>query len=94
LSANNRIRFDRKYGIEKETPFNECTSLLLNNIEEIHADGIVKLDKNYVDLVVKYREAILLMYDFFFAMSRSNKKNAKLNHTRLQRVLKETEFIA
>jgi hypothetical protein len=27
-------------------------------------------------------------------MSRSNKKNAKLNHTRLQRVLKETEFIA
>jgi hypothetical protein len=40
--------------------------------------------------VVKYRGIIALMDDFYSDLIRNNKKDTKLRHAELQRLLKET----
>ena len=93
MSKDKKGTMARKYGIESQTPHPQQTKILVENIENIHADGIVTLDSNYVDQVVKYRDIVLLMDDFFAAMFQNNRKNTKYNHARLRRLLRETKFI-
>jgi hypothetical protein len=69
-------------------------SILIKNIEEILAEDIMKLDKNYADILVKYRNLIVLFLDFFVSMRRNNQKNTRFPHTKLRRLLKETGFLS
>lgn len=71
---------------------NEQMTLLVENVENVHADGIMSLSSNYVDQVVKYRDIILMMHDFLNSMSHTNKKNTKYKHAKLRRLLRETKF--
>ncbi len=93
-SENNKHRIREKYGIKEGFKLYELGSILLDNIEQIHADGDIKLDEFYVASIVKYRSIIALMQDFFSQMWENNKKDTKLRHAELGLLLKETGFIS
>ena len=44
----------------------QLRSILLDNIEQIQSDGLMKLNDFYVVSIVKYRSIIALMQNFFF----------------------------
>lgn len=82
-----------KYDIKEGLKPYELRSILLDNIEQIHTDGIMKLDKFYVTSIVKYRGIIALMQDFFSDMWANNNKDTKLRDAELRLLLKKTRFI-
>lgn len=92
-SENDKRRMMEKYGIKEGLEPYEMYSILLDNIEQIHADGIMKLDEFYVASIIKYRSIIVLMQDFFADMWGNNKKDTKLPHAKLRLLLKETGFL-
>ena len=83
-----------KYGIAEGMHPAELTAILLNNIEDVIADGIIKLDKGYVATIVKYRSIILLFVDFIVSMSKKKQKDTRFPHATLARLLKETGFLS
>lgn len=93
-SENERGKIMEKYAIKSGLKPYEVGAILLNNIEQIHADGDMNLDDFYVASIVKYRSIITLMQDFFADMWGNNKKNTKLENEKLQLLLKETGFIS
>ena len=93
-SENDKRRIIEKYGIKEGLKPYELRSILLDNIEQIHADGAMKLDKFYVTSIIKYRSIIALMQDFFSDMWANNNKDTKLRHAELRLLLKETGFIS
>ncbi|MBW4635639.1 MAG: hypothetical protein KME30_28280 [Iphinoe sp. HA4291-MV1] len=92
-SENDKRRIIEKYGIKEGLQPYEVGSILLDNIEQIHADEIMKLDDFYVASIVKYRSIIALMQDFFSDIWGNNKKDTKLPHAKLRLLLKETGFL-
>jgi hypothetical protein len=92
-SDHDQRRIMEKYGIKEGLKPYEVGGILLDNIEEIHADGDIKLDEFYVASIVKYRSIIALMHDFFADMWGNNKKETKLPHEKLRLLLEETGFI-
>ena len=92
-SENDKRRIMEKYGIKEGLQPYELRSILLDNIEQIHADGVMKLDDFYVASIVKYRSIIALMQDFFSDMWGNNKKDTKFHHAKLRLLLKETGFL-
>ena len=93
-SENDQRRIMAKYSIEESLQPYEVRSLLLDNIEQIHADRDMQLDDFYVASIVKYRRIIALMQDFSVDTWGNHKKDTKLDHAKLQRLLKETEFLS
>jgi hypothetical protein len=91
-SENDKRRIMEKYGIKEGLQPYELGSILLDNIEQIHADGDIKLDEFYVASIVKYRSIIALMQDFFTQMWGNNNKDTKLRHAELRLLLKQTGF--
>ncbi|BAY46408.1 hypothetical protein SAMD00079811_40190 [Scytonema sp. HK-05] len=92
-SENDKRRIMEKYGIKEGLQPYQLRSILLDNIEQIHADGVMKLDEFYVASIVKYRSIIALMQDFFSDMWGNNKKDTKLDHAKLRLLLKQTGFV-
>ncbi|MGH7998466.1 MAG: hypothetical protein ACREPR_03320 [Brasilonema sp.] len=92
-SENDKRRIMEKYGIKEGLQPYQLGTILLDNIEQIHADGVMKLDEFYVASIVKYRSIIALMQDFFFDIWGNNKKDTKLPHAKLRLLLKETGFL-
>ncbi|BAY22166.1 hypothetical protein NIES2100_19290 [Calothrix sp. NIES-2100] len=93
-SENNKRRIREKYGIKEGLQSYELRSILLDNIEQIHADKDLILDEFYVASIVKYRSIIALMQDFFTDMWGNNNKDTKLDRAKLQLLLKETGFLS
>ncbi len=92
-SENDKRRMMEKYGIKEGLKHYELRSILLDNIEQIHGDRIMKLDDFYVTSIVKYRSIIALMQDFFADMWENNLKDTKFRGAELRRLLKETGFL-
>lgn len=92
-SENDKRRIMEKYGIKEGLQPYELRSILLDNIEQIHTDGDIKLDQFYVASIIKYRSIITLMQDFFADMWKNNNKDTKLRHVELELLLKQTGFI-
>ncbi|MBD0333976.1 MAG: hypothetical protein ICV62_00665 [Cyanobacteria bacterium Co-bin13] len=93
-SENDKSRMMAAYGITESLPPYNLGALLLDKIEQIQADGILQLDEFYVASVVKYRSIIALMRDFYFDIWGNNRKDTKLPHTELRRLLEETGFLS
>ena len=93
LPDSDKRQIRGKYGIADGTEDRQLESVLFDNIEAIHADGDMKLDRRYVACVVKYRGIIALMHDFFWDLGHNNKKDTKFRHTELRRGLNETGFL-
>ena len=53
----------------------------------------MKLGKNYVEVVIKYRDVIVLVAEFFADMAGNNRKDTKYSHTKLKRFLEATDIL-
>ncbi|MFH7031100.1 MAG: hypothetical protein ACHBN1_38620 [Heteroscytonema crispum UTEX LB 1556] len=84
----------KKYGIKEGLELYEVGAILLDNIEQIDADGDLNLDEFYVASIVKYRSIITLMQDFFSDMWGNQNKDTKLPHAKLGLLLKQTGFVS
>ena len=93
LATTKRKKLIQKYGLKTEMQHHECFVVLLKNIGEIHADGLMKLDKSYVELVIKYRDVIIVMAKFFADMAQNDRKDTKYSHAKLKRLLETTEIL-
>ncbi len=93
-SESNKCKIMKKYGIEEGLKPHESQAILLDNIEQLQADGLMNLDDFYINSIVKYRSLITLMQDFFAGMCTNDKKDTKLRHAELQRLLTETGFLS
>ncbi len=69
LPDNDKRTLMETYGIAEETHPVRQISIVLKNIEEIFAEGILKPDSNYVAVMMKYRGIITLFFDFLMSMS-------------------------
>ena len=92
-SPNDQYKIMKKYGIRESLKPHQIRSILLDNIEQIQGDGIMKLDDFYVASIVKYRKIIIMMQDFFSDMWKNNDKDTKLDCQKLQQLLKQTELL-
>ncbi|MEM7132467.1 MAG: hypothetical protein AAF702_39560 [Chloroflexota bacterium] len=93
-SAQQRIR--EELGLQEQVD-NESPALFfatLDNIEKIYVEGLMKLDKAYVDCMVRFRDIIRLMAIFFIDMWDRPKKDGAFPNAELQQLLKETSFIS
>jgi hypothetical protein len=88
-----RLRIREKYSIAPELKPPEIRSILLNNIEQIHADEMMKLDNTYVLAIVKNCSAIALMQDFFTKIRGDQQKSTRFPNAELQILLQEAGFI-
>jgi serine/threonine protein kinase len=91
LPKSDQHRIAERYGMTEVVDGYKRMSIFLDHIEEIHADGVLKLDPRAVTSVVRYRSIIALMQDFLVDMSRNNKKDTKFRHAQLKRLLKEAK---
>lgn len=92
-SENDKYRIMKKYGIKDGLRPYEVGAILLDNIEQIQADGDMVLDEFYVSSIVKYRSIIALMQDFFTEMWGNNQKDTQLPHTELRLLLNEAGLL-
>lgn len=89
-SESNKCRIMKKYGIKESLRPYQVGSILLDNVQQIQADGDIILDEFYVASIVKYRDIIALMQDFFVEMWENNQKNTQFPYTKLQLLLSKT----
>ena len=90
-----KFRIMEKYRIDKSWESYKLGKVLLDNIEQINADGDIdlNLDHFYVDSIVKYRSIITLIQNFFVEIWKNNHKDTQFPHGELQLLLEETGFI-
>ena len=93
LAETKKKKIMQKYGLTAEMPYHECFVTLLENIREIYTDGLMKLDRNYVDVVVKYQDIIILMAEFYVDMEENNRKDTKYSHAKLKRLLEASGIL-
>jgi hypothetical protein len=93
LPDNHRRQIMGKHGIKEGIPRRELLPVLLNNIEQIHSDGTMKMGALYVASLIKYRSIIVLMNDFYADLQANHKKDTKFRHAELKRLLKQTGFL-
>jgi hypothetical protein len=90
---SDRLKIQKKYSITAELKTPEIRFILLNNIEQIHTDGMIKLDDTYVSAIIKYRSAIALAQDFFTQIRSDQQKNTRFPDIKLQMLLQEVGII-
>lgn len=93
LTDTRKKKILQKYALRSDMQGPEVFAILLENIKEIYADGLMKLDKNYVETVIKYQDIIVLMFEFFTDMEWNNQKDTKYSHAKLRRLLGETDIL-
>ena len=71
----------------------ELLIFLLDKIEVLSADNMLKLEKNFVETIIKYREIISMMSLFYKEMHSNDKKDTKFRNTKLKRLLAEVDFL-
>ncbi len=92
-SEPDRLEVSKKYSITAELKPPEIKSILLNNIERLHADGTMKLDNTYVLETVKNRSAIALMQNFFTKIRGDQQKDTKFPNAELQILLQAAGIV-
>ena len=93
LAKTKKKKIMEKYGMKGDERYPEFFIPLLENISEICADGFMMLDKNYLEVVIKYRAIIILMLEFFGDMTQNDEKDTKYSDTKLKRLLQATEIL-
>jgi serine/threonine protein kinase len=92
-SEKDKYRIMKKYGIKDGLRPYEVGAILLDNIQQIQADGDLVLDEFYVSSIVKYRRIIALMQNFFAEMWENDQKDTPFPHAKLRLLLNETGFL-
>ncbi len=93
LANTKKKKVMQKYALKDDMPYLETFSVLLENINEIYADSLMKLDENYVETVRKYRAIIILMSGFFADMEQNDRKDTRYSDIKLKRLLEEAGIL-
>jgi hypothetical protein len=93
LSEADKNGISEQFGLSDRSDVEEIMLILLNNVEDLYENGMMRLDRTYVNGIIKYRSVIVLMHDFFTTMRRNNKKDTRFDHVTLRRLLKAIGFI-
>ncbi len=93
LPDDDKKRISEICGISAEVAYEDVFPILLDHSDQIVASGIMKLDREYVTSLAKYRSVTTLMFDFYVKMRRNNAKDTRFDHAGLLRLLKETGFV-
>lgn len=80
-------------GITDNTERYELATLLLKNIEQIHANSMTDFGASWVAVIIKYRSVILLTRNFFFDIWGNAKKDTVFPHETLEQLLTEAGFL-
>lgn len=67
---------------------------LLDNLEAIHAGGVMKIGENCRACLLKYRDIIVLMHDFYSALRHDNTKATPFPDANLKRLLEASGFVS
>ncbi|HYF66297.1 MAG TPA: hypothetical protein VD886_25935 [Herpetosiphonaceae bacterium] len=94
LDAADKQRLAEQLGLTEEMKFEEIIAVLLDNIDALAADPALKLDPAYVADIKRYRPVIDFMNTFYSKMRKNSRKDTRFQHTTLQRLLKDSGFIA
>lgn len=83
----NRLKIKKKYSIAEGLKPHQVRSILLHNIEQIQAEGIINLDNTYISAIVKNFTAIALMQSFLTKMQENQQKDTRFPGAELQTLL-------
>ncbi len=92
-SQSRKGRIREKYAIAEDLKSHELVSILIANIEQIHAEGDMNLDDFYVASILKYRSIIILMHNFFSQMWVNKNKDTIFPNVELGLLLTEVGLI-
>lgn len=93
LPAETQQALRTKYGVPEEgNQFYKLLSMLLENIEELQASGLINLPEIYLAQVIRYRAILALMGDFFSAMWHNPQKDTPFPQEALRRIRNELGF--
>jgi serine/threonine protein kinase len=84
----------QRYQKPEDVENNEMLSLLLDDIEAVHKDGLLELNKDYVACLVQYRPVITLMNNFYSALRANPQKDTPFPHDALKELLQKMGFIS
>ncbi len=93
LTDDDKRHVTNSLGVANGTQLRDPLALLVNNIEDVAAEGTLKLDASYVSTLVRYRGVIALMNDFLSDMHANNKKDTELRLAELRQLLEETGYV-
>ncbi len=93
LANTKKKKVTQKYALKDDMPYSETLSILLENINEIYTDGLMRLHKNYIETASKYRAIIVLMFEFFVDMRQNDRKDARYSYMKLKRLLEEAGLL-
>ncbi|MYK19082.1 hypothetical protein F4055_13115 [Candidatus Poribacteria bacterium] len=92
LQRQKKKKIIEKYGLKGDERYPGFFIPLLENISEICADGFMMLDRDYAEVVIRYRAIIILMLEFFGDITQNDRKDTKYSHAKLKRLLETTEI--
>jgi hypothetical protein len=87
MSADAKEILKKRYGFTEETSYPEFVSVLLLDIETIHAQDLIPLPEEYVSEVRKHRGVMLAMGRFFAGLRRTPKKDTPYPEAEIRRAL-------
>lgn len=91
LPAQTQHELREKYGVPTEgNQFFKLAFALFENIEALQAEGVIKVQEDYLAQVIKYRSILALMGNFFAEMSGNPQKDTPFPQAELRRLLQET----
>ena len=88
LSDSKKTDLLNRYAL-KPNEYMRLANSLVVNVEDIVARDLIKLDPNYVALLIKYRPIISLMNEFYIKMRAGSRKNFPFEHAKLKRLLRQ-----
>ena len=94
LSESEKSRIRERYGVQETDQSFDMMPVLIANLKELHADGLMKLNEDCFACLVKYRSVILLMESFYGTLRGNKRKDTPFPHEELKRLLAETEFVS
>jgi hypothetical protein len=92
LPDDDKTTIRAKIGMADAGPLADRLLPLVDNIEAIADDQTLHLHENLVAAVVRYRDVIMLVQEFFVALRANLRKDTPYPHTALRRLLRDAEF--
>ena len=94
MDATGKAKLSERYGFLVEESSRPAVRIILENLEEVHASGHLRLDEVYIACVAKYRSIVLLMDRFFMDLRRNLAKDTVFPGEELLRLLIESGAIS
>lgn len=89
-SPAGKRKLQNRYGISPDLHAFHASSVLMAHLEDIHTQNLIKLDKSYVECLLRYRSVISLMQGFYIEMHGNDAKDTPFHAARLQRLISNT----